>query len=53
MYTEGHDGNKNYFLGAEYQTGSFTGNIRTVHDHDVPCAVCLVLQKSVVQMFPG
>ena len=24
-----------------------------VHDHDVPCAVCLVRNKFLVRMFPG
>lgn len=53
MYTDGHEGYKSYVYGAEYETESFKGNIQTLHDHDVPCAVCLVRQRSVVQMFPG
>lgn len=53
MYTDGHEGYKAYVYGAEYETESFKGNIQTLHDHDVPCAVCLVRQRSVVQMFPG
>ncbi|XP_052704570.1 uncharacterized protein LOC128180488 isoform X2 [Crassostrea angulata] len=53
MYTDGYDGDKNYVYGAEYETQTFKGNIKTVHNHDVPCAVCLVRRKSVVQMFPA
>lgn len=49
----GHDGNKAYVHGAEYETNTFTGYIKTIHDHDVPCAVCLVRQRAVVKMFPG
>lgn len=53
LYNDGHDGAKNYVYSADYGTGSFTGYIKTIEDHDVPCAVCLVRRKSVVQMFPG
>lgn len=40
-------------FGAEYETNTFTGYIETLHHHDVPCAVCLARQRSIVQMFPG
>lgn len=53
MYTDEHNGDRNYVYGTEYETQTFKGNIKTLHDHDVPCAVCLVHQRSVVQMFPG
>lgn len=53
IYTDGHDGYRNYVYGTEYETQTFKGNIKTVHDQDVPCAVCLVHQRSVVQMFPA
>lgn len=53
MYTDGYEGNKNYVYGAEYETNSFKGYIQTIHDHDVPCVVCLVRQRTVVKMFPG
>lgn len=53
MYTDGHEGYKAYVYGAEYETSTFKGNIQTVHNHDIPCAVCLVHQRSVVQMFLG
>lgn len=53
LYTDGHEGYKAYVYGAEYETETFKGNIQTLHNHDIPCAVCLVRQRSVVQMFPG
>lgn len=53
MYIDGYDGYKAYVYGAEYETSTFKGNIKNVHDHDIPCAVRLVHRKSVVQMFPG
>ena len=37
-------------VGAEYQTHIFN---RAVHDHDVPCAVCYVSQRSTVYMVPA
>ena len=37
-------------FGAEYQTYDFN---RAVHDHDVPCAVCYVSQRSTVYMIPA
>ena len=40
-------------LGAEYETETISGYMSTLHDHDVPCAVCLVRKRSVVKMFPG
>lgn len=53
LYNDGYDGSKAFIHGAEYETGSFRGYLKTVHDHDVTCVVCLVRQRSVVQMFPG
>ncbi|XP_052704573.1 uncharacterized protein LOC128180490 [Crassostrea angulata] len=53
MYTDGFDGSKNYIFGTEYRTSSLTGNVQRVNNHDVPFAVCLVRQRSVVQMFPA
>ena len=38
--------------GAEYETYTYN-NMPPVHDHDVPCAVCLVRNRSLVRMFPG
>lgn len=53
IYIDGHDGAKNNIHGAEYETGTYKGYMKTVHYHDVPCAVCMVLQKSLIKMFPG
>lgn len=53
MYIDGYDGYKAYIYGAEYETSTFKGNIKNVQAHDIPCAVWLVHQRSVVQMFPG
>nr|XP_022294934.1 uncharacterized protein LOC111105053 [Crassostrea virginica] len=52
VYTDGTDGVKAYVFGAEYQTYTYN-SMPTVHDHDVPCAVCLVRDKSLVKMFPA
>lgn len=52
-YTDGYDGAKAYVFGAEYESYSFKGFDQTIHEHDVPCAVCLVRQRTVVMMFPG
>lgn len=35
------------------ETSDLSGNWYKLHDHDVPCAVCLVRNKSVVKMFAG
>ena len=53
IYRDGTEGAKNYVYGAEYDTNTPSGYMSTLHDHDVPCAVCLVRNRSVVQMFPG
>lgn len=53
VYRDGTDGQKAYIYGAEYQTNTLSGYMRSFHDHDVPCAVCLVPKKSIVKMFPG
>ena len=39
--------------GAEYETNTVSGYMSTLHNHDVPCAVCLVRKRFVVRMFPG
>lgn len=52
-YRDGTDGHKAYVFGAEYQTYDSLGNLRKLHDHDVPCAVCFRRNRSVVRMFPG
>lgn len=52
-YRDWRDGNKAYIYGAEYETSDLSGKWYKLHDHDVPCAVCLVRNKSVVKMFAG
>lgn len=53
IYRDGHDGVKALVYGAEYETYTYNENFAGMHDHDVPCAVCLVHNRSVVRMFPG
>ncbi|XP_061180462.1 short-chain collagen C4-like [Saccostrea echinata] len=53
IYTDGIDGDRAYVYGAEYQTYTFTGYLSSYHNHDVPCAVCLVRSRSVVKVFPA
>ncbi|XP_078329472.1 uncharacterized protein LOC144624078 [Crassostrea virginica] len=53
IYRDGVEGNKNYVYGAEYQTSTLYNYMSTLHNQDVPCAVCLVRNRSVVEMFPA
>lgn len=53
LYNDGVDGAKTYVFGAEYETTTSTDNLRTLQEHDVPCAVCIIRNKSLVKMFPG
>eukprot|EP00105_Crassostrea_gigas_P017690 XP_011435563.2 PREDICTED: uncharacterized protein LOC105334004 [Crassostrea gigas] len=53
IYKDGTKGGKAYIYGAEYETSDLTGYMRKLHDHDVPCAVCLRRNKSAVKMFPA
>ena len=50
IYRDGTEGAKSYVYGAEYETDTL---MSTLYNHDVPCAVCLVRNRSVLQMFPG
>ncbi|XP_052691929.1 uncharacterized protein LOC128169955, partial [Crassostrea angulata] len=52
-YIDGVKGTKAYVFGAEYETYYTISNLRKVYNHDVPCAVCLLRNKSVVKMFPA
>uniref|UniRef100_A0A8W8IFZ6 Short-chain collagen C4 n=1 Tax=Magallana gigas TaxID=29159 RepID=A0A8W8IFZ6_MAGGI len=52
-YRDGTEGYKAYIYGAEYETSDLSGKWLKLHDHDVPCAVCLVRNRSVVKMFPA
>ena len=38
---------------AEYETFEFSDLMTTIAQNDIPCAVCLVTNRSVVKMFPG
>uniref|UniRef100_K1QIL0 Short-chain collagen C4 n=1 Tax=Magallana gigas TaxID=29159 RepID=K1QIL0_MAGGI len=53
LYTDGTDGDKAYVYGAEYETATSPGNLRSLYQHDVPCAICLLRNRSVVKMFPA
>ncbi|XP_056006670.1 short-chain collagen C4-like [Ostrea edulis] len=53
QYKDGTDGDKAYVYGAEYETEYGLGNMRRLHQHDVPCAVCLIHNKSVLRVFPA
>ena len=53
IYRDGTDGNKALIYCAEYKTATVYGYMLTFHDNDVPYAVCLVRNRSVVQMIPG
>ena len=39
--------------GAEYETNTLSDFMSKLVHHDVPCAVCLVRNRSIVKMFPG
>lgn len=52
IYTDGFNGVKAAVYGAEYETFTYK-SMPSVYNHDVPCAVCLVRDRSVVKMFPG
>nr|XP_011421552.2 uncharacterized protein LOC105324200 [Crassostrea gigas] len=53
IYSDGDNGGRAFVHGAEYQTHSSPGYLRTLYQHDVPCAVCLRRNRSVVKMFPA
>nr|XP_034318265.1 short-chain collagen C4-like [Crassostrea gigas] len=53
IYKDGTDGDKAYMYGGEYQTDTVPSYMKTLYQHDVPCVVCLVRKRSVVQMFPA
>lgn len=52
-YMDGTDGGRAYIYGAEYETSGLFGKWHNLREHDVPCVVCLVRSRSVVNMFPG
>ena len=53
-YTAGSQGGRAFLYGAEYQTaGTDNGPLRSVHDHNVPCAVCYTSTRETVVMIPA
>lgn len=52
-YMDGTDGGRAHIYGAEYETSGLFGKWHNLREHDVPCVVCLVRSRSVVNMFPG
>ena len=55
-YTAGTQTGRAYLYGAEYQTGQgagFNGPLISVHDHNVPCAVCYTSARETVVMIPA
>ncbi|XP_062575547.1 uncharacterized protein LOC134237474 [Saccostrea cucullata] len=53
MYVDGNVADRAYVYGAEYETYEFKGYFSSLVEHDVPCAVCLVKNRSVVKIFPA
>ncbi|XP_061180056.1 short-chain collagen C4-like [Saccostrea echinata] len=53
VHNDGNDGAMAYVYGAEYETNTFTNHFPLLHEHDVPCAVCFVQNRSVVKAFPA
>lgn len=53
VYKDGVKGWKAYLFGATYMTPDFNNNFRGMNNHRVPCAVCMVRNRSAVKMFPG
>ncbi|XP_062576176.1 uncharacterized protein LOC134238063 [Saccostrea cucullata] len=53
IYTDGYNGAKAFVYGTEYETNYNPDHLSSFQNHDVPCAVCLVPNRSVVQMFPA
>ena len=55
-YTAGTQTGRAYLYGAEYQTGEgvgYNGPLISVHDHNVPCAVCYTSARGTVIMIPA
>lgn len=53
IYKDGVEGHKSFMFGAVYETSTVPGYLSALYHHTVPCAVCLVRDKSLVKMFPG
>ncbi|XP_056006018.1 uncharacterized protein LOC130050322 [Ostrea edulis] len=52
-YKDGADDVRAFVYGAEYETSKSLSNLRRLHQHDVPCAVCLVHNRSILRVFPA
>jgi len=54
-YTAGRQSGRAFLYGAEYETsgGIQTGPLRSVHDHNVPCAICYASTRETVVMIPA
>ena len=52
QYSSGHQSDRAYLYGAEYET-SENGPLSSVHNHNVPCAVCYVSTRETVLMIPA
>ncbi|KAK3108736.1 hypothetical protein FSP39_014501 [Pinctada imbricata] len=53
LHTESADNTRGYVYGAEYEFSTLTDSRKNLHEHDVPCAVCRVKQRSVVITIPA
>nr|XP_022292474.1 short-chain collagen C4-like [Crassostrea virginica] len=53
IYKDGTDGSKAYVYGAEYEITMGNDHLSSVDEHDIPCAVCLIRNRSVAKMFAG
>ena len=49
QYRSGHQSDRDYIYGVEYET-SENGPLLSVHNHNVPCAVCYVSTRETVLM---
>ena len=52
-YQSGFQNERSRIFGAEYQTHAFGIYPSSLHDHDVPCAVCHVAKRASQMMVPG
>ncbi|KAK3109050.1 hypothetical protein FSP39_021864, partial [Pinctada imbricata] len=53
LHTESEDNSRALVYGAEYQFDSLTDSRKSLHDQDVPCAVCRVKDRSSVIQIPA
>ena len=53
-YTAGSQRGRAFLYGAEYQTAGYdNGPLHSVHNHNVPCAVCYTSARETVVMIPA